>query len=781
MTSNGLKMGDIPMSKTMTSCVSNLLSQMTLEEKFGQLNLLCTNAPASTEIEEKITTGAVGGLFGDFLGGSFGITGPQPLRKMQELAVEGSRLRIPLLLGFDVIHGHRTIFPIPLGSSCSWNMDHVRTIAHISAIEASANGLNWVFSPMLDIGDPRWGRVAEGGGEDPYLGARIAEAAISGYQGNKLSNPDSVMACAKHFIGYGSAEGGRDYNSANMSLARLHNTYLPPFMAAAKAGVGSVMMSLNRVNDLPSHANGNLIKRFLRKACKFHSLVTADFDAISELSKFGLGDENGQRDDNPLKTASIRALKAGVQIDMMSQGYISTLAAAVAEGRIEIAQVDDACRTVLEMKYKLGLFDDPYRGCTLERHARSILTPEHRSAAREIAGDSCVLLKNEKSLLPLRLTSGAIAVVGPLADDRWNILGPWSYAGDPKHSISVLEGIKNMVGDKTEVRYAKGANITNDPTIAQRLNFAGKKVEIDSRSSKELICEAVAAAKNAEIVIAVLGEAAEMSGESASRMDIGIPQDQRALLKALAKTGKPIILVLMNGRPLTLQWEHENIPAILETWFPGTEGGNAIADILFGIRNPSGKLTMTFPRHVGQIPLRYDHKKTGRPSHERFEKYSTNCYLDGQSDPLYQFGHGLSYTSFSYSEATAKNECLMGESDKLDVSVTVRNTGTRFGEETVQLYITDPCASIPRPEIELKGFQKIKLQPGEAKAVTFTITPDDLKFYNEKLQHIWEPGEFIIGIGPNAHDLKIMSVNWKKDYQLPAMRPKKIANASLSV
>jgi beta-glucosidase len=744
----------------MTAFIDALMSKMTLQEKLGQLNLVTSNIPIEAERAEDIRAGRVGGMLGGLAPCTFGVNGPAGLREIQEIAVRESRLGIPLLFAYDVIHGHQTVFPIPLALSCTWDLRHVETTARSAAREASASGLNWVFSPMVDIGrDPRWGRIAEGSGEDPYLGSEIAKAMIRGLQGSDLSSPDSVMACIKHFVGYGAAEGGRDYNNADMSPARLHDIYLPPFQAAAAAGAGSAMMSFSAVNAMPSHADEDLLGRFLDGVLK-----VSDFDGIPEMIAHGLGDEDGQINEaDPLQTLSERALRAGVQMDMMGKGYITRLEDSLAAGRISQQHIDSACRAILEAKYKLGLFADPFARFDEDRAARTLAAPEYRQAARQIAAEACVLLKNDGALLPLRKSDITIAVVGPLADDHKNILGPWSFQGDSDKAVSVVDGIRNAAGNGVKILHAKGANVTEDRRMVELLNFAGTKVEIDPRPPAEMIAEAIATTQAADVVVAVLGEAAEMSGESASRMDIGIPDNQRDLLKALKQTGKPVVLVTMNGRPLTLPWENEHIPAILVTWFGGSEGGNAIADVLFGDRNPCGKLSTSWPRHVGQVPLSYYHQNTGRPGNPAEDpgKYTTRCYLDGSSEPLFPFGFGLSYTSFAYGPVTA-DKATLAEDDTLTVSVSVTNTGDRAGHEVVQMYVTDPVASVVRPVRLLRGFEKVALQPGEQRTVSFQVTTEDLEFHDAHLRRVWEPGKFIIGIGPNSADTQTVEVHWHK-------------------
>ena len=737
----------------MDAFVDNLMSKMTLEEKLGQLNLIglgygaITGAAVNTGIQEKISDGHVGAVLNS--------AGPEALRKVQELAVNNSRLKIPLFFGMDVIHGHRTVFPIPLGISCTWNMPMIEQSARLAATEASADGLNWVYSPMVDISrDPRWGRVAEGAGEDPWLGSQIATAMVKGYQGKSLRDSDAVMACVKHFALYGAAEAGRDYNSVDMSKIRMYQDYLPPYKAAVDAGVGSVMTSFNDINGIPATANHWLLTDLLRNQWGFDGFVVTDYTAINELTNHGLGD---------LQEVSALALKAGVDMDMVGEGFLNTLKKSLDEGKVTQEDIDQACRRVLEAKYKMGLFDDPYRHIDDARAKREIGSPEKISFAREIAKHSMVLLKNEAQTLPLK-KEGTIAVVGPLADDPSDMLGTWVVAGDRTNVATVFQGIKDAVGNKMNVVYAKGANITDDPEMTKAMNslfamFGGKTPEKKGPSPEEMLTEAVKTASAADVIVAVLGESALMSGEASSRSDISIPESQRTLLAKLVETGKPVVLILVNGRPLTLMWEDAHVNAILETWAAGTQAGNAIADVLFGDYNPSGKLTMTFPRSVGQIPIYYNHKNTGRPFNEK-NKF-TSKYLDISNDPLYPFGYGLSYTTFEYDAPSVSKTELKGN-EKLTVSTVISNTGKYAGEETVQLYIQDPVASITRPVKELKGFQKVMLKPGEKKEVNFTVTTDDLKFYNPDLNYIWEPGDFNIYIGSNSRDVKSVKVSWAK-------------------
>jgi len=729
--------------------VDNLMSKMTLDEKIGQLNLVTvgratTGSVVNKGVEDKIKKGEIGGVFG--------IYGAEDVGKIQDMAVKGSRLHIPLIFGLDVIHGHKTVFPIPLGVSATWDMGLVEQSSHIAAKEATAEGLNWVFSPMVDIArDPRWGRISEGAGEDPWLGSQVAKAMVRGYQGSSLQNPDAVMACVKHFALYGGAEAGREYNTVDMSLIKMYQDYLPPYKAAVDAGAGSFMSSFNTINGIPATANKWLLTDLLRKQWGFKGFVVSDYTSLSEVTNHGLGD---------LQTVSALALKAGLDMDMVSEGFLTTLKKSLKEGKVTQAEIDLACRRVLEAKYKLGLFSNPDKSIDPQREKTDVLTAENRAFSRKIAEHSFVLLKNSNQTLPLK-KSQTIALIGPLADNHSEMLGTWVVAGDPQKSISVREGIKNMIGSDVNVLYARGSNFTDDSLLNARAWFFGMKQERDNRAPQDMINEAVETAKKADVVVAVVGESANMSGESSSRSDINIPETQRDLLKALAATGKPIVIVLFNGRPLTLPWEDKHASAILDVWAPGTEAGNAIADVLFGNYNPGGKITATFPLSVGQIPIYYNHKNTGRPFNGHEAAKFKSDYIDISNDPLYPFGYGLSYTSFKYSDVTLDKKSLKGN-ETLNATVTVTNTGNYTGEEVVQMYISDPVASISRSVKELKNFQKIELKPGESREVTFAITTADLKFYNDKLAYDWEPGEFIVQIGTNSSDTHAASVQWEK-------------------
>jgi beta-glucosidase len=725
----------------MNSYVNRLLGTMTLEEKIGQLNLVTpggavTGSVVSQDVDGKIRKGLVGGLFG--------ITGPDRVRKAQQIAVTSTRLHIPLIFGLDVIHGHRTIFPIPLALSCTWDTALIEESARIAATEASADGLDWVFSPMVDISrDPRWGRVSEGAGEDPFLGSAVARAMVLGYQGTDLSRNDAVMACVKHFALYGGAESGREYNTVDMSLVKMYQYYLSPYRAAVDAGVGSVMSSFNEINGLPATANKWLLTDLLRKQWGFKGLVVSDYTSVNELSAHGLGD---------LQMVSALALNAGLDMDMVGEGFLSTLKKSVDAGVVSEKQITEACRRILEAKYKLGLFTDPYRRMNQARADKILLCPDNRRAARRFAEHSFVLLKNESQALPLK-KSGTIALVGPLADNHRNMLGTWSVSGDWSKSVSVMDGIKQALGTSAHLLYARGSNITDDTLLIKRTNALGPEIEIDKRSPDEMITEAVAAAAQSDVVVAVVGEAADMSGESSSRSDISIPESQENLLKALAKTGKPLVIVLFNGRPLTLTWENDHASAILDAWFGGTEAGNAIADVLFGDYNPSAKLSMSFPRSVGQIPIYYNHKNTGRPFDGGDQSKFKSDYLDISNDPLYPFGYGLSYTQFVYSDIRLKKKTIRPD-EFLQVMVTVTNAGSYDGEETVQLYIRDLVASTAQPVKALIGFEKIFLKQGQSQDLVFTISANDLRFYNQELKYVYEPGAFQVFVGTSSAQTK---------------------------
>ena len=734
----------------MDQFINNLLSKMTLDEKIGQLNLpssgdFVTGEAKSSDIGKKVEEGKVGGLFN--------IKGVEKIRDIQKVAVEKSLLKIPMIFGMDVIHGYETTFPIPLGLASSWDMKLIEQSAQIAAQEATADGICWTFSPMVDISrDPRWGRVAEGSGEDVYLGSQIAKAMVHGYQGNDLSDKNTMMSCVKHYALYGAVEAGRDYNTVDMSRIRMYNEYLPTYKAAIDAGAGSVMASFNEVDGIPATANRWLLTDVLRNQWGFQGFIVTDFTGINEMVNHGIGD---------LQHVSALALKAGIDMDMVGEGFLTTLKKSLNEGKVTQAEIDQAVRLILEAKYRLGLFDNPYKYCDVKRAKTEIYTQQNRSIARSISSQSMVLLKNANELLPLK-KGGTVALIGPLGDNPENLPGTWSVAAKHSETISLLRGLKETMGDKVSFMYAKGSNFEYNAELEARSAMFGKNSYRDNRPVEQIIKEAVEVAKKADVIVAALGEASEMSGECSSRSDIGIPQAQKDLLVELKKTGKPIVLVLFTGRPLVLNQETEIADAILNVWFPGSEAGYAISDVLFGKVNPSGKLPMSFPRSVGQIPLYYNYKNTGRPESEedKFEKFKS-VYLDIPNSPLYPFGYGLSYTTFNYSDISLNSSKLQGD-QTLKASLTLTNTGKYDGSEIVQLYIRDINGSITRPMKELKGFQKIMLKTGESKTVTFDITPEDLKFYNSDLKYDWESGDFEIKIGGNSKDLKTASINWVK-------------------
>lgn len=729
--------------------ISALMKKMTLTEKLGQLNLstvgdFVTGQASNLGIADNIRQGRVGGLFN--------IKAVSKIRELQQLAVEQSRLKIPLLFGMDVIHGYETVFPIPLALSCSWNMRMIERTARIAAIEASADGINWTFSPMVDIArDPRWGRVAEGGGEDPYLGSQIAMAMVRGYQGDDLSKNNTILSCVKHFALYGAAEAGREYNTTDMSRIRMYNEYFPPYKSAIDAGVGSVMASFNEVDGIPATGNRWLMQEVLRNQWKFNGLLVSDYTGISEMVNHGVGDS---------AAVAAMALRAGVDMDMVSELYVNKLPQVLSRGQVTLAQIDEACRRTLVAKYRLGLFEDPYRYCDALRAKTEVFSAAHRSEARNIAPETFVLLKNQGNLLPLK-KSGTIALVGPLADNKENMTGTWSVAAKLDQATSLLDGMKMVAGSQVRILHARGSNLDSDSSFEARAGMFGKSLRRDPRSKEVLIQEALAVAAQSDVIVAALGESAELSGESSSRTDIGIPLAQRDLLEALVKTGKPVVLVLFTGRPMTLPWESKNVPSILNVWFAGSEAGAAIADVLFGDQYPSGKLTATFPQHVGQIPIYYASKRTGRPlSGPWFQKFQSN-YLDVSNEPLYPFGYGMSYTTFTYSPMKLSATNLKGN-QTLTVSVDVQNTGKTEGKEVVQLYIRDVVGSVTRPVKELKGFKKIQLAPNETRSVTFQITPEELKFYNSELKYVWEAGAFEIMVGSSSSEVQTATINWEK-------------------
>jgi beta-glucosidase len=740
----------------MKSFIDKLMSQMTPEEKIGQLNLPVSSSFIAGEkkdgglspLELRIAKGEIGGLFG--------MKGAKLIREKQQIAVEKSRLHIPLLFGLDVIHGYETTFPIPLALSTSWNMELIEREARTAATEASIDGINWVFSPMVDIcRDARWGRIAEGSGEDPYLGGEIAKALVKGYQGknNDFSVENTVMACVKHYALYGAAEAGRDYNTVDMSRQRMMNEYMLPYKTACEQGAGSYMASFNEFEGIPATANKYLLDDILRKQWGFKGFIVSDYTGIPEMINHGIGN---------LQTVSARALDAGIDMDMVSEGFTTTLKKSLSDGKITQAQIDQACRRILEAKYRLGLFKDPYKYCNEDRSSKELFSVQNRTISREIADECQVLLKNEHNLLPLKKT-GRIAVIGPLGDAAGDMPGCWSLTGKANQSVSLYQGLKRAIGTTGSVIYAKGSDLVADSLLETKLNgmmgfvIPGMQTgKIHDRRPEDLLKEALDLAKNSDVVIAALGENANMNGEGASRSIPDIPEPQTELLKSLVALGKPVVLVIFTGRPLILSWEDENVPAILNAWFPGSEAGTSIAGILFGDVNPSGKLTTTFPRNAGQVPIFYNHKNTGRP-HGDFEKYSRfrSNYLDVINAPLYPFGYGLSYTNFDYGDITLSAP-EMTMNGKVTAIVTVKNSGPRDGKEIVQLYIRDVYSTSTRPVKELKAFRKIFLKAGESREISFELSAEDLKYYDHDLDYVCEPGDFDIMIGPNSRDVKLV-------------------------
>ncbi|MDE6330618.1 MAG: beta-glucosidase BglX [Muribaculaceae bacterium] len=728
----------------MDAFISDLMGRMTLAEKLGQLNL-----PPSDDI---VTGQAIDSNIGaaveqGLVGGTFNIKGAEKILDLQKIAVEKSRLGIPLLIGMDVIHGYETVFPIPLALSCTWDMDAIEKSARIAATEMSAGGVCWTFSPMVDISrDPRWGRVSEGAGEDPWLGSEVARAMVRGYQGADMSRNDEVMACVKHFALYGASEAGRDYNTVDMSRYRMYNDYFPPYKAAVEAGSGSIMSSFNLVDGIPATENKWLLDDVLRKQWDFDGFVVTDYGSIGEVAVHGLEE---------LPEASVRSLLAGTDMDMCSFGFIGTLAQSLEEGKISIEDIDRAVRRILEAKYKLGLFDNPYKYNDVKREATDIYTDANRAEARRIAAESFVLLKNDGDILPLA-RKGKIALIGPMGNSVVNMPGTWSVASDPSKYKSLLQGMTDAVKGKAEVVYAKGCNLYEDPALEAACTVFGHDMR-DPRSEDELLAEALAVAADADVIVAAMGEASESSGESSSRTDLSLPATQRRLLERLLATGKPVVMLNFAGRPTVMQWESENVPAILNVWFGGSEAADAIADVVFGDVNPSGKLTMTMPVNVGQIPIYYNHLNTGRPKDPRdpsFQKYRSN-YIDAPNAPLYPFGYGMSYTDFEYSDFTLDSDSLSPDGS-LTASVTVANTGSRSGDEIVQFYIRDVAGSVARPVKELKHFERISLKPGESRRVSFTIIPETLRFYDYNLDYKAEPGKFEVMVGPDSQRLSIL-------------------------
>ncbi|WP_312520269.1 beta-glucosidase BglX [Stutzerimonas nitrititolerans] len=723
--------------------IEQLLRQMTLQEKIGQLRLVSIGADMPRErLAEELAAGNVGGTFNSVT--------RQDNRPLQDAALR-SRLKIPIFFAYDVIHGHRTIFPIGLGLASSWDMQAVATAGRVAAIEASADGLDMTFAPMVDIArDPRWGRTSEGFGEDPYLVSEIARTMVGAYQGKSLRNPDSLMASVKHFALYGAVEGGRDYNVVDMSPLRMHQDYLPPYHAAIEAGAGGVMVALNTINGVPASANRWLLRDLLRKDWGFSGVTISDHGAITELLRHGVAADG--------REAAKLAIDAGLDMSMADSLYGQHLAELVRAGDVPMQVVDQAVREVLGAKYDLGLFHDPYRRIGKANEDPPEVNAEsrlHRQAARDVARQSLVLLENRNSVLPLD-KADRIALVGPLADSHIDMLGSWSAAGVAKQTVTLRQAMQAALGDRGRLVYARGANVTDDEKLVEYLNFLNwdnPEVVQDPRPADQMIAEAVAAARQADVVVAAVGESRGMSHESSSRTSLQLPASQQALLRALKQTGKPLVLVLMNGRPLNLAWAQANADAMLETWFSGTEGGHAIAEVLFGDYNPSGKLPISFPRSVGQIPVYYNHPRLGRPFVEGKPGNYTSQYFDEPNGPLYPFGYGLSYTQFSLSPPRLSTDVL-SHGQSLEVSVTLKNTGKRDGATVVQLYIHDLAASVVRPVKELKGFRKVWLKAGEEQQVRFSVGEDELKFVDAQLRQVAETGMFEVQVGLDSQQVQ---------------------------
>ncbi len=711
--------------KKIGKSVDSLLKLMTLEEKIGQMNQYngpwAATGPLTNDdnLLDQVKTGKVGSMLN--------VTGVKRTRELQELALQ-SRLKIPLLFGQDVIHGFRTIFPIPLGEAASWDLKAMEDGARVAATEASAAGVHWTFAPMVDIArDPRWGRVMEGAGEDTYLGSLIAKARVKGFQGTGFGDTSAVMACAKHFAAYGAAVGGRDYNSVDMSLRQLHETYLPPFKAAVEAGAATFMNSFNDINGIPATGNKYIQRDILKRDWKFKGFVVSDWGSIGEMINHGYSKDS--------KEAGMQAANAGSDMDMESRSYTKYLAELVKEGKVKMAVIDDAVRRILRKKFEMGLFTDPYKFSNEKREQTQWNNLQHRVVARDMAKKSIVLLKNEKQVLPISKQTGSIALIGPFVKAKSDHLGFWSYdwPDDSTRIVSLWEGVKAKVSPSTKMLYAKGCGIT----------------ELD----KTGFAEAVATARKADYVILTIGETRDMSGEAKSRSSIQLPGVQEELVKEIVALGKPTVVMISAGRPLVFNWTADHAPAILYTWWLGTEAGNAMADVLFGDYNPSGKLPMSFPRTEGQIPIYYNHYNTGRPAKNDSDRHYRSAYTDLSIYPKYAFGHGLSYSNFDYSDITLSAPSFTA-AQSLTATVTLTNKSTRPGTETVQLYIRDITGSVVRPVKELKGFQQVYLKEGESKVISFTLTANDLRFYNDQLQYIYEPGEFKLFIGSSSDMVK---------------------------
>ena len=748
----------------MKEYIDQLMAKMTLQEKIGQLNLMVagditTGGALDTQVGGDIAQGNMGGVFN--------IKGLDKIKALQEIAVKNSRLGIPLLVGMDVIHGYETMFPIPLALSCSWDTEAMKKVGEVSAKEASADGINWTFSPMVDIAlDARWGRISEGNGEDPYLSGVMGAAMTQGYQGvdmrtEEILRANRIMACLKHFALYGGVESGKEYNTVDMSRVRMMNQYLPPYEAVVKAGVGSVMSSFNLIDYIPATANKWMMTDVLRKQWGFNGFVVTDYASIAEILQHGTAKD--------IQEASEQALKAGTDMDMCSNAFVKHLAKSIAEGKVSEEDVNIACRRILEAKYKLGLFSDPYRYCNTKRSKSEIYTAENRQAARDVAAETFVLLKNEGNILPLK-KEGKIALIGPLADTRNNITGTWSVAQVPSKYTTIKEAMEHALDGKATLLYAQGSNIWRNQEL-QKNGELGKPINWGDET--EMKNEALKIAKEADVIVCAMGECADMSGECGSRTNLEMPDVQHELLAELVKLGKPVVLLNFAGRPTVLTWEKQHVPAIMNVWFGGSEMGDALCDVLFGDKVPSGKLTTSMPKTTGQEPIYYNHQNTGRPvadDNKKFAKFASNC-LDVSNGPLYPFGYGLSYTTFEYSnfrlssqeaDINGNQEATEWQNGKnITATITVKNTGNRDADEIVQLYIRDMVASISRPVKELKGFQRIHLAVGESKEVSFEITPDMLKFYNADLKHIIEPGDFQIMIGTNSKEVEALNFNVK--------------------
>lgn len=748
--------------KPIKEYIDDLMAKMTLKEKIGQLNLMVagditTGGAMNTKVGGDIAAGNMGGIFN--------IKGFDKIKALQDIAIKQSRLGIPLLVGMDVIHGYETLFPIPLALSCSWDTKAMETCGMISAKEASADGINWTYSPMVDVSlDARWGRISESNGEDPYLSGVLGAAMTRGYQGDTASklwatnngfiiDNSHIMACLKHYALYGAVEAGKEYNTTDMSRVRMFNQYLPPYEAVVKAGVGSVMSSFNLIDYVPATANRWMMTDVLRNRWDFKGFLVTDYASIAEILKHHTA--------NDLKEAAAQAINAGTDMDMCSQGFVGTLEESVKEGKVSEETINTACRRILEAKYKLGLFVDPYRYCDEKRHKSEIFTTDNRMAARNVAAETFVLLKNEDQLLPLK-KQGKIALIGPLANTRNNMSGTWSVAATPNRYSTLKESMERALNGKATLLYAQGCNITYDEQL--QLNGEFDK-HIERGDDEKMHQEALRIAQEADVIVCAMGESSDMSGECASRTDLRLPDTQRDLLSKLAQLGKPIVLLNFSGRPTVMTWEKQHIPAIMNVWFGGSEAADAICDVVFGDKVPSGKLTVSMPKATGQEPLYYNHQNTGRPvpyDNMKFAKYASN-YLDISEGPLFPFGYGLSYTTFEYGDlqlstnhASIANEQATSWNDDKEITATinVKNTGSMDADEIVQLYICDKVASISRPVMELKGFERIHLKAGESKNVEFKITPEMLKFYNASLNHIIEPGDFDIMVGTDSHNVK---------------------------